>query len=614
MTDYSKLKVAELRDVLKERGIPSTGLSRKQQIIDALEAHDAKQPDHADNEVSADVPDAGATLENNDGGEAHENDDGGEAIVEKEKDAVPEDALEKVQETVEDAQEVLNGGNVGHAGVEDADAAMGDAAAENEQEVTAELVVDTTASLVPEDHDPVATTVAPAALQDEPMESQLETPRQLSPTLEGQSSETRKRKRRSPTPPPSSDSINKKLKSAGDELVKLPEDNVVGDAPVSLEPSSDAVDSMEILPYGTSDDVMQITDVPANSELPSLPLDGPPPPQVEHEDNVTLEDPTMRASSPIEDDSAPPSIHPRTRSLYIRDFIRPLSPQQLREHLTTLAARAGEEEDETVVTKFHLDNIRTHAFASFASTSAASRVRSALHGRVWPEESQRKPLWVDYIPDDKVQEWIDREMESGNNKRDVRRWEVEYTSINDGTVTVSLQEITAPTGPRRRSSFSNPAPTQVPGLGMMNAPTGPRSQRPPAPIEHPADRLEPAIRKQSTTSNNTTSASFDILDERFSSTTVKPKIYYLPVASDLAEKRLDELERTTSRTWDNGRAMKKASGVEQQSRRYTFEDGSRIVDGGVDAGYGYRGPGGGNFGGAPRGGYRGGRGGGRGWR
>ena len=42
-TDYNKLKVTELKEILKERGIPQTRLSRKQQIVDALEKHDAEQ-------------------------------------------------------------------------------------------------------------------------------------------------------------------------------------------------------------------------------------------------------------------------------------------------------------------------------------------------------------------------------------------------------------------------------------------------------------------------------------------------------------------------------------------------------------------------------------------
>ncbi|GAB7353364.1 hypothetical protein MBLNU459_g3846t1 [Dothideomycetes sp. NU459] len=48
MTDYSKLKVAELKALLKERDIPTSGLSKKQQIIDALEADDAETGVDAD--------------------------------------------------------------------------------------------------------------------------------------------------------------------------------------------------------------------------------------------------------------------------------------------------------------------------------------------------------------------------------------------------------------------------------------------------------------------------------------------------------------------------------------------------------------------------------------
>jgi hypothetical protein len=40
MTDYNKLTVANLRQVLKERGIPSTGLTRKADIVKKLEEHD----------------------------------------------------------------------------------------------------------------------------------------------------------------------------------------------------------------------------------------------------------------------------------------------------------------------------------------------------------------------------------------------------------------------------------------------------------------------------------------------------------------------------------------------------------------------------------------------
>ena len=43
MTDYDGLKATELKDLLKERGIASTGMTRKQQYIEALEAQDAQE-------------------------------------------------------------------------------------------------------------------------------------------------------------------------------------------------------------------------------------------------------------------------------------------------------------------------------------------------------------------------------------------------------------------------------------------------------------------------------------------------------------------------------------------------------------------------------------------
>ncbi|KAI4719294.1 PARP-domain-containing protein [Aureobasidium sp. EXF-10727] len=48
--DYSKLKVAELKDLLKQRGLSATGLSKKQLIIDALEEDDAESGQPAEEE------------------------------------------------------------------------------------------------------------------------------------------------------------------------------------------------------------------------------------------------------------------------------------------------------------------------------------------------------------------------------------------------------------------------------------------------------------------------------------------------------------------------------------------------------------------------------------
>jgi hypothetical protein len=330
--------------------------------------------------------------------------------------------------------------------------------------------------------------------------------------------------------------------------------------------------------------------------------------------------------------------------------MRPLQEQQLREHLTTLAIALddmSDEPDDAAITNFHLDGIRTHALVTFTTIAAADRVRSSLHGKVWPDEPfARKPLWVDFIPDDKVQEWIDTESEGSGNKRDVRRWEVVYNTTDPTSVTATLEEITAPTGPRRQSStfstFSNNH-----GQGVPNAPTGPRSsrpsvqfdpyQRPPSNSFEPAQRTPPIPtgprssrpplpppRQPSyssrpaplTTDNNSTTqpksketkeptASTAHLDATFPSTKTKPSLYYVPVSEELAKRRLANLADMTSRTWDAGRVMEREGGRmgfgERQLKRYMFE-GERVVDGGPDFGSFARGGSGG------RGRGRGGRG------
>jgi hypothetical protein len=43
MTDYNKLTVANLRQLLKDRSIPSTGLTRKAQIVAKLEEADMEE-------------------------------------------------------------------------------------------------------------------------------------------------------------------------------------------------------------------------------------------------------------------------------------------------------------------------------------------------------------------------------------------------------------------------------------------------------------------------------------------------------------------------------------------------------------------------------------------
>ena len=595
-TDYGKLKVTELKELLKERGIPSTGLSRKQQIVEALEAHDAEK---GGEDMSVELP----------------GEESAEAIVENGQGGV-KTAAEQGDEGTEDGAKSVNA-----AGEVEAAPMLTDAASMEEPSLPAENAV--AEPTVMEKNEPVSKEA-----------SVLSTPQRPSPGVESQSSDTRKRKRRSPTPPPSEESVNKKLKAAEGLPVKLPEHDanealppsedetvqearVVDDAPVPMEDVKDSFAGPEadktVVPPSVSDDVVQVTDmpVPLHSERSShisdeRPRSGSRTEEPSPREKSRSKPPEAAAEDGDEDTAVSPATHPATRALYIRELVRPLQPQQLRDHLTDLATPPHSTLDPGIVETFHLDTLRTHAFVTFTSTSAASRARSALHARIWPDEPARKPLWVDFVPDEKVQDWIDTELSSGTSRRDAKRWEVIYTSTDDG-IAADLQEVAPPTssapGPVRQPSFN--APT---GPGMPNAPLGPRanrpSQAPPPPNQSTAHSAKGTPAPGS--------ASFDVLDQRFSYTTTKPKLYYLTVSQELVTKRLDELDALTSRTWDGGRATGRAgevSAVDGQLRRYTFEDGERVVDNGPDIGSFGRGPAPGRGGGAgygrSRGGFRG---------
>ncbi|KAK5118409.1 hypothetical protein LTR62_002923 [Meristemomyces frigidus] len=603
-TEYDKLKVAELKDVLKQRGIPQTGLSRKQQFIDALLSDDEK--------TNAPVPsDAADPVKNVSGTNEAEEDEKMEVAVE----AAP------VTEESEAAAP-----KVEPVGVE---AKRSEEIAEMED--PPERVEKEVAQAEPADE---------VAMESTP--TLLATPQPASDAPEEVSSDLRKRKRRSLTPDPSDESVSKKLKAADgivSELIdgSLPnagvketpeenaqkiqaneviedantqadeiiENNMVHDAPVPIDGTADGETAQ---PYGSSDDMLRDA-----------------PPETTTSDAV-LETATSNTPAPEDTPRDVTSLHAPTRALYIRDIIRPLQPTQLQEHLISLILDATPDAIEI----FHLDLLRTHAFALFSSTSIAMTVRKALHNTVFPPEPTRKPLWVDYIPEDKVQQWIDAELQAGGtSRRDAKRWEVEYDD-SYGAMQATLREVRpgmpGPAPQPRQTSTSLPTQTQGQGMGMPNAPSGPRAKAPrqndlssaPHAARASQDTLHPSRLAHASEDRDLTNPtpqksdsvsapfppSFTALDSKFSATASKPKLYFLPQNREVADKRLAVLTRETSRDW-NGRATADrhggGGGVEGQLRRYTFEDGDRLVDGGPDRG---------NFGFPMSGGFGGGRGGG----
>ncbi|EME45491.1 hypothetical protein DOTSEDRAFT_71263, partial [Dothistroma septosporum NZE10] len=467
-TEYSKLKVAELKELIKDRGIPQTGLKVKQHFIEALEAQDAESR----GENSVEIEGAGAV-----------------ATVNQAVEAVDTGATETATPTAVDVEEKdvpqnieANGGN--EPSSDDADVSN--------------------------------------------------------------------KRKRSSTPRLREESMSKKLKSAADMVDdKLPEDGVARvPAPVDTE----NVSTEKIIPHDSSDHVLDVKDVPMSDAEETAGQTEPTQDMVEGKAADAMRPEEKNTAIHETDVVGLVSRHPRTRALYIRELLRPLQPNALREHLETISQSAIED--------FHLDKIRTHAFVLFESVDAATRVRAALHDNKWPDEAMRKPLWIDYIPEDKVREWVDIEVSKG----DTTRWEVVYESTGldtDSGVTASLQEADARPNAGRQTSTNSAAPRAVPGAGegMPNAPSGPRQRSDQAQ----APTARPAPPPQRAPENRT----FDSLDQRYSFTETKPKLYYQPVAGDLAQRRLDDLATATSREW-NDRDADPSAYAEGELYRYTF--------------------------------------------
>ncbi|GAB1319096.1 SAP domain-containing protein [Madurella fahalii] len=295
-----------------------------------------------------------------------------------------------------------------------------------------------------------------------------------------------------------------------------------------------------------------------------------------------LQSPDVSQSIPQEKDSeamdepmtdydrdVPPAQHPATSALYIKNFMRPLREPMLRDYLIELAAAPGADLDPDCLVNFYLDPIRTHAFVRFTSVSAASRVRTALHGTVWPNERNRKELWVDFIPADKVVEWAGREQSEGGRGTS-SRWEVQYELDDDRNMAANL--VNAEAEPVRRNARQPLGPPPVPTGPARNfvpsvegAPSGPRGRG----GNHYRQQLPPPA---------------DVGGGDRMVTQVDPPLQYRPVPEELAQRRLANMRSfyTKDRNKDLGR--------EDEINRYTFENGDTFVDRGKEVFIGIRPP------------------------
>ena len=613
MADYNKLTVVKLKEELKQRGLPQTGL--KAALVARLVEADASShpaPAHTDAPVDETPQVIERAVDNHDNSLSitGSNDLDTQSLVpppdmrnigtnlsSQLEQQSKEESL-SCHEPVADTTATLHSTQDEQAGT--TDIRVGAEATSMEPAIEPSIM--TTPDVIENHVSPQIGSSAPPSTppthQSEYI-SPLRNSTQTSLNAEEVLEDSRKRKRRSQSPPPSTyDSALKKAKGLdGSPRVKLQEDIIpevgYGNEDQTMTQAKplenetlNAEHSNDVAMESAREDVSLVNEEKAINELPSMPNENKDSDPSDGQQGISLEqaDATrspVKASpsdtrfknlfsaparpaeiSPshdlypdMEDRDISPALHPATCALYIRNFMRPLQPSSLKEHLGALAKPASNSPSGDIITDFFLDSIRTHCFVQFDSVAAASRVRTALHDRVWPDQKTRKPLWIDFIPEEKFKKWIDVEEQSGSSggrNSSSKRWEVVYEH-EDAGVAAYLQEADG-AGPLR-TSVSNVSGPQ--GLQARPRAVEAALPNPPKP-------------------RGDVGKGFKALDDLFRSTVTKPKLYYLPVADAIASRRLDTL------------AAGRGGGRSDEMRRFTFED-ETIVHKGPEYGSGWRG-------------------------
>lgn len=587
-TDYTKLKVTELKAELKRLGLPQNGL--KADLVARLEAAAAED----DLDITADhEPDLEAEAEATSTADA---DDTAEQQDQQDQPADEEGATELETEPQSEQQLAqpemdLESDN---APVEPAADTEADTPAPETDAPAADVTSSGDKETVPaESPPPVATVVATTDFAASSAQPEQSVPSSSGATplqpAEVQK-DSQKRKRRSASPPPNArdvalkrarlDDVEAQSSEPGkqeasqqaqefdqnqsmdiDEEDSQPE---VSTAAAQLEVEAPEAAAPDLRPEPQDDDTRSMQD------QADIPMHGDSKQQVQTDDDTPMGGivdnyPEEEAERDVE-----PSIHPATSALYIKNFMRPLRPQAVQAHLLDIATPPGVAISDETIEDFYLDLIRTHSFVVFNSVSAASRVRTALHNRVWPDETNRKALWVDFMPPERFNDWVDQEQASGGGRGSSNRWEVVYERDHDGNVAANLEESDAappaakPAPPERKASIPT-GPTR--GLtGVEGAPTGPRGfQAGGRPQAHHTSRS-------------------DRVGGESKSTRAYPSVMYQPVSDELVDKRLAAIRSAKSSTYDQRRDTNK------EYQRYFFEHGGILVNRGPEIFLGIRPP------------------------
>lgn len=555
MTDYNKLKVPELRAELKKRGLPQTGL--KATLVAALTAADNGEGSESEATVQEDIPKLDTSS------------------------AASLDTVSPILPSPKAAANVPDAHNASTIEPPPAEDAPESAIIKKEDEPQ-QAEIDSKDATSTESND---NHISPLA--------SLETQEAIEDRL--------KRKERSHTPPVLEFDVARKRARLSND----PDDAETGNQIVTSEKDANWIEKHNGVDEGTINAAAEEV-VPADKGVESSPTivdttmeEVTVEPVVEMEDVETelpkeegtngkqREDPSRfkklfsepnqdiemgDAYFPEENErNISPAMHPATSALYIADIMRPLNPAQLKQHIQHLAAPPGQEPDADIILSFYIDSIRTHAFVSFTSISAASRVRSALHSRIWPDEKTRKPLWIDFVPVEKIEDWVEQEKDNMSGARTLgKKWEVAYDMDEDRRVTTVLREVSSNT--RKQSLQQKPG---FPVSSPQKPPTQPRNLE----IQAPRPQVQLQASSIVATADGPTS-----LDELFKSTTALPKIYFQPVSKEIANKRLDNIDKAMSKDATAGLPL------DGPINRYTFEDTDMLVDRGPEIFPGIRPP------------------------
>lgn len=611
MTKYEKLKVVELKEECKARDISITGLKLKQQYIDKLVEYDSASQDATLAEESVEDRTNGAFEEV----EKNEIPEPSHASTTPPDDATSEgqkngdaqvDATEDIPLAVEMDKNLPSDRPIALK-VEDSQDSIGDPGDDVPTADTVQEAKDIKRDdmLIPEPEQIETTNEAPTEPQAQEegqaedvkmSDAEVEQPPQLekepTPTPIVDKPDTaarddsplkddlRKRKRRSATPPPNAQEVRKKAKGEHGGAI------ITSTTPLkSGSPSPDRPEK-----HTTQDGSESAPKVaPKHSEEP-----------VQQQEQPKAEnDSKHRSPTPVMDDDrlTEPAMHAATRSLYMRNFKRPLNVPTLRSHVSTIAqGTSSVSSDEDVIKFWYMNNIRSHALVTFTNIAAASRVRTAMHQSRFPDEPQREPLWIDFVPDDKVEGWVEQETGSSRGQRNSgAKYEVAYYDTGEGFEAV-FQEVGAGRGS-----------TQRPGISTMSTNRSSLSQRQLSysadpsrtatvasgihPDRAPLVPQEPEERGRSSPAAIATPAKphadqgkgFGALDDLFSYTSAKPKLYFKKVAQDIIDDRLDMIQDLYPDRGVSGDAGMKRYTFEKQSGREEW------VDNGPEFGHGKRG-------------------------